>query len=274
MKTFSAALIVLAAVLVAPVAHAASCNGERVDIGGRGLWVQVAGEGATTVVFESGNGNDSTAWAGIGPAIRNLSVRTFVYDRAGLGQSDPAPGPYAIENEVNALKRALDTCSIDGPIIVVAHSYGGFFATLLASENERVAGIVLVDANVPNYFDDAITAGIVAEYAPQFPGLEEAAPALSRVIIPVVQSYPESARRVRAAGVSRDLPVIDIVAERSWRSTPELNAALAQAHAAFVAESPAREAVFAEGSGHNVMRDKPEIVIAAITRMIAHVNAH
>lgn len=273
MKTFTAALIVLAAMVSAPVADAASCNGERVDVGDHAVWVRRAGEGATTVVFESGNGNDSTAWAGIEPSIRNLGVRTFVYDRAGLGQSDPAPGPYAIENEVAALERALTACDVNGPIVVVAHSYGGFLATLLAHENAHVAGIVLVDANVPNYFDDAITAGIVAEYSPQFPALEAAAPALARVIVPVVQSYPESARRVRAAGVSRDLPVIDIVAEHSWRSTPEANEALRRAHADFVAQSPARETVFAAGSGHNVMQDRPDLVIDAITRMVAHVSA-
>lgn len=272
MKTFSAALIAIAALLAAPLANA-SCDGESVDIGGRHLWVQMAGEGATTVVFESGNGDDSTAWAAIETAIRARGVRTFVYDRAGLGRSDPPPADYAIATEVSALQRALDMCGVNGPIVVVAHSYGGFIATLLASENERVAGIVLVDANTPNYFTDAITAGIVAEYSPQFPALEQAAPALARVIVPVVRAYPESARIVRAAGVSHDLPVIDIVAERSWRSTPEGNETLRQAHAAFVAASPAREAVFAAGSGHNVMRDRPDVVIDAITRMLARVEA-
>jgi pimeloyl-ACP methyl ester carboxylesterase len=273
MKALSTALFVLGALLLAPLAHAATCNGERVDIGGRHLWMRVAGEGALSVVFESGNGDDSSAWASVEPAIRNLGVRTVVYDRAGLGRSDPAPGAYVIDDEVSALERALDACGVDGPIVLVAHSYGGFIATLLAARNERVVGVVLVDANVPDAFDDATTAAIVAEYEPQFPALQQAAPELARVLMPIVLAYPETARRVRAVGFPHDTPVIDIVAERSWGSTQERNAALRQAHADFVTRSPARAALFAAGSGHNVMRDKPEAVIDAIAQMVERVGA-
>ena len=46
-----------------------------------------------------------------------------------------------------------------------------------------------------------------------------------------------------------------------------------EAHAAFVAESSARESVFAAGSSHNVMQDAPDLVVAAIVRMLGLVDA-
>jgi hypothetical protein len=79
-------------------------------------------------------------------------------------------------------------------------------------------------------------------------------------------------RRVRSVEVPVDLPVIDIVAEHSWAKTPEEADAMRHAHAAFVQGSRAREAVFAAGSSHYVMRDRPELVIAAIQRMVERVR--
>jgi pimeloyl-ACP methyl ester carboxylesterase len=62
--------------------------------------------------------------------------------------------------------------------------------------------------------------------------------------------------------------VIDIVAEHSWGDTEEENAAMRRAHEAFVAASPARELVVAARSGHYVMRDRPDVVLDAIMRMV------
>ena len=247
---------------------ASACDSPRVDVDGHGVWMRVAGSGPVTVLFESGNGADSSDWAAIEPAVRALGVRTVLYDRSGLGQSEPAPGPYTIDQDAAALERALSACAVDGPLIIVAHSYGGFIAELRAAADRNVVGLVLVDAAVPGYFTDAVSDGIVAEYSPQFSALEQARPQVARVLIPIVRAYPDTARRMRNVTVPATTPVIDIVAERTWVSTPEQVEAWRSAHAAFVAESPQREALFAADSGHNVMHDQPAIVIAAIARML------
>jgi len=46
-----------------------------------------------------------------------------------------------------------------------------------------------------------------------------------------------------------------------------------QAHRDFVAASSHRRAVFAEGSGHHIMRDRPEVALDAIAEVIAAVRA-
>lgn len=110
-------------------------NGRKVDVGGYALWMRSQGQGPPTIVFESGGGEDSRRWSNLEPIIRERgNVRTIVYDRAGLGKSDADPRPYRIQDEVTALRRALDRCQIKGPIILVPHSYGGFISEIVASE--------------------------------------------------------------------------------------------------------------------------------------------
>ncbi len=246
-----------------------ACASEQVDVGGRRLWVNLEGQGKTTVVFDTGNGNDSSAWAGIAPRIRAAGARIFVYDRAGSGKSEPGPQPYSIDDEAKALQAALTACGVQGPVILAAHSYGGFISLLLASRDKRVDGLVLVDAVIPAFFNQHELDAILARYRPQYDEVRKQAPDMARTLIPVVEAFPATARRVGAAGISPTLPVIDIVAEESWFDTAESTAAWHQAHEAFVANNSSREAIFAAGSTHNVMRDKPALVVDAIVKMMS-----
>jgi pimeloyl-ACP methyl ester carboxylesterase len=267
------ALLGLALVLLVRVASAASCSSGSVDVGGYRLWIQIAGRGQPAVVFESGGGDDSSVWAAIEPAVRKFGVRTITYDRAGLGRSELKPGSYHIDDEAAGLERALDLCGVRRPIVLVAHSYGGFVSTLVAAHDPRVAGIVFVDANLADYFGEAQLAELLAEYTPQFAALEQARPKLAAVLVPLMKAYPETVSRLRSVSVPIDLPVIDIVAEHSWAKTPEDAEAMRRVHSAFVQASPTREAVFASGSSHYVMRDRPDLVIGAIKRMVERVRS-
>jgi pimeloyl-ACP methyl ester carboxylesterase len=105
-----AALALLIVVSWCSDAVAADCsNGQKVDVGGYALWMRSQGQGSPTIVFESGGGEDSSEWSSIEPIIRGRGkVRTVVYDRAGLGNSDVNPRPYRIQDEATALRRALD----------------------------------------------------------------------------------------------------------------------------------------------------------------------
>ena len=88
-----------------------------------------------------------------------------------------------------------------------------------------------------------------------------------------MEAYPATAARLRSVAIPASLPIVDIVAEHSWATTPTSATAMREAHTAFVAESSARESVFAAGSSHNVMRDAPDLVVAAIVRMLGLVDA-
>lgn len=268
------AILILATLLSSSSAAIADCStGQKVDVGGYALWMQSSGEGSPTVVFESGGGENSSEWSNIEPIIREQAkVRTVIYDRSGLGKSDPNPKPYRIEDDAKALQRALDHCDIHGPLLLVAHSYGGFISEVLASTDKQVKGMVLVDANIPSFFDEKEASLISSRYTPLAQGLIKENPALGNNLLRQVQVYPATARHMRDVNIPLNLPIIDITAEHTWVDTPDEIAAMRRAHAEFVAASPNRTAIFAKGSGHYISKDQPNIVIDAILHLISELQ--
>jgi pimeloyl-ACP methyl ester carboxylesterase len=252
---------------------AADSVGRKVNVGGYALWMQSRGDGSPTVVFESGGGEDSSEWSNIEPVIRERGkVRAVVYDRAGLGKSDPNPRPYRISDEGDALRRALNQFHIRGPIILVAHSYGGFISEILASKDKRVKGLVLVDANIPSFFDNKEAAVISARYTPLAVDLIQQKPELGRNLFRQDKAYPATARYMRGVHIPLNLPIIDITAEHTWVDEPDELAAMRRAHAEFVAASPKRVSIFAIGSGHYISKDRPDLVIDAVLRLISEIQ--
>ena len=63
---------------------------QLVDIGGRRLNLHCSGSGPVTVVFDSPSGDAGWSWFKVQPKVAERT-RACVYDRAGLGFSDPSP---------------------------------------------------------------------------------------------------------------------------------------------------------------------------------------
>jgi pimeloyl-ACP methyl ester carboxylesterase len=119
--------------------------GRLVDLGGRKLHLVCAGTGPS-VVIEAGSGDDSTLWDDV---VRHVSAfaRVCAYDRAGLGWSDPAPGPRTIDDRATELRAMLQAAGLPAPYVLVGHSYGGLVVRRFAALFPRdVAGLVLIDA--------------------------------------------------------------------------------------------------------------------------------
>src|SRR5215204_4463501 len=126
-------------------------TGKRVDIGGRALFISCAGSGSPTVVLEAGSGNSAETWVGVQPEVARFT-RVCSYDRAGLGQSDPAPtGVRTVQDSVDDLHALLAAADISGPIVLVGHSLGGLIVRLYTSQYpDDVAGLVLIDGMPPD----------------------------------------------------------------------------------------------------------------------------
>ncbi len=97
--------------------------GRLVDAGGYRLHVHCMGATSPTVVFESGFGMSSNAWALVQPAVARLT-RACSYDRPGYGWSDEAPDPRTGTHAVDDLHRMLANAGIPGPYGLVGHSMG------------------------------------------------------------------------------------------------------------------------------------------------------
>jgi pimeloyl-ACP methyl ester carboxylesterase len=116
------------------------------DIGaGRRLNAFCIGTGSPTVVFEQGGEGNIGNWKSVAPAISSLT-RTCFYDRAGFGYSDPPRLDVTAMNVTDDLHALIQAQGIVGPVVLVGHSVGGFYATVYADRfPENVAGLVLVD---------------------------------------------------------------------------------------------------------------------------------
>jgi pimeloyl-ACP methyl ester carboxylesterase len=245
-----------------------SCTASRLNIEGNQIWIDEEGSGRLTVVFESGFGNDSSVWSAITPKIRSAGVKTFIYDRAGMGQSTLNEAtPFSIDHDVGILQTALTRCGVHEPIVIVGHSYGGAMSLLLAGQDRRIRGVVLLDAVVPKVWPKSEVDRNLAMMRAQYAELREKAPALAKVAIPWAEALPQTARRVDAIRIPNGIPVIDIVAENG-QSDPTSAQVWRAAHADFVAAQPSRRAVLAQGSSHKVMSDKPDLVVQEILAMI------
>lgn len=116
-----------------------------VDIGGRRLNLVCVGEGSPTIVFDLPIFGDLLQWRKVMRPVAGISRACF-FDRAGYDFSDRSPRPMTLANEADDLHRTLQAAHIKGPVVLVGHSMGGYYATMYADLfPDEVAGLVLID---------------------------------------------------------------------------------------------------------------------------------
>jgi pimeloyl-ACP methyl ester carboxylesterase len=124
--------------------------GSTVTVEGRRVYCTVKGEGSPVVVIEAALGTTSAEWWGIQDALAK-KTRVLTYDRAGYGWSEYVDGPRTSRQIARELKELLETEEIEGPLVMVGHSFGGLlvnhFARLFPA---LIAGVVLIDPLSPD----------------------------------------------------------------------------------------------------------------------------
>jgi len=120
----------------------------RVD--GFSMHLYCTGTGAPTVILEAGLGDDSRIWGKVQPELSKLT-RVCSYDRAGLGWSDPRPGPRDSESIADQLHGLLAAARISGPIVLMGHSIAGLHMRVYVSKyRQDIGGVVFVDGATPD----------------------------------------------------------------------------------------------------------------------------
>jgi len=120
--------------------------GQLVDVGGYRLHINCMGQGSPTVIMEAGNNDFSVVWSLVQPELAK-TARVCVYDRAGFGWSDPSPSSRTLETMTKELRALLVNAKVDGPYLMVGHSFGGIIVREYARQYpDGIVGIVLVDS--------------------------------------------------------------------------------------------------------------------------------
>jgi pimeloyl-ACP methyl ester carboxylesterase len=120
--------------------------GKLYDVAGIRLHLYCIGSGNPTILLESGLGGPGVMWGRVQPELAK-NYRVCSYDRAGLGWSDVSTRPRTTQNIVDDLHALLSAASVNGPYVLVGHSFGGYVVRVYAKEFPAdVAGIVLVGA--------------------------------------------------------------------------------------------------------------------------------
>src|SRR5215210_773754 len=127
--------------------------GEMVDVGGYSLHINCVGQGSPTVILDAGSGLFSAQWVRVQREVSD-TTRVCAYDRAGMGWSEMGPDPRDAQQITSELHTLLGKAGIEGPYVLVGHSYGGMYMqTYAARYPEEVAGVALVDSSTdPDQF--------------------------------------------------------------------------------------------------------------------------
>ncbi len=129
-----------------------------VDIGGRRLWLECAGIGDPTIIFDAGL--QTGGWRPDRLAAELSAVtRVCFYDRPNTvgGRSDSVAGARTSQDIAADLETLLFVAGAQPPWILVGHGFGGMNMTLFAAQHpNQVTGLILLDPLTP---DAALTVG-------------------------------------------------------------------------------------------------------------------
>jgi pimeloyl-ACP methyl ester carboxylesterase len=233
------------------------------EIDGRTVAYALARNGAPVVVFENGLGATMDGWATVFPAVA-AETTAFAYDRPGYGRSAQSPAQRDGDHIVDELRVMLRQLALAPPYILVGHSLGGLYMQLYSRRYPKeVAGLVLVDAthpqqfsgdgnpaNWPGWFRAAFHLFLPAAAEAEFANVDRTGAAVLALPphtgIPVVILLPDAAIDT-ASPLARDV-------DRKRKDMARLN--------------PGAEAIIAH-AGHGIPLDAPDVVVAAIRRVVA-----
>ncbi|WP_374549298.1 alpha/beta fold hydrolase [Sphingobium yanoikuyae] len=262
----------------------------RFDIGGRFIRLSCKGAGGPTVVIDAGMGTapvEDTGWRAIAAQVEPV-VRVYLYDRAGLGQSDPAaPGPRSSLDAAHDLHAGLSAAGVKGPYLLVGHSVGGLHAQVFAAQYPAdTAGLVLVSTTHPDQFSNWLA--LLPASAPD----EEPAVTEARSFLTSMQTDPSKneerldmhasaveAHRLTSLGKK---PVIVLTHSPRFRMVPGLSEPIAvrledatqRMQRQFLSLSTNARQNVAERAGHGLPHEAPAFVVDGILQGVAAVRGH
>ena len=217
-------------------------------------------------------GDTAATWARVQPALAQFTT-VCSYDRAGLGQSDPAPHPRTVRDLVADLRALFYNAPLTGPFILVGHSYGGQIVRLFTAHHPTdVLGLVLVDPSHEDKYDrfeSVLSPDLIARQRRFLADPPRNSEELD---------LPASSAQMQAAPELPPVPLIVLTrglpdAPSSLWPSAALQRMERELQGALARLSPQGRQIMAEASGHFIHQDQPVLVIAAIREILGLPNA-
>lgn len=279
--------------------------GEIISIDGADMHIYCVGEGSPTVIFEAGLGGNYMDWTLVQPAIGD-HTRACAYDRAGMGYSDYIGASLNTEATAQRLYQLLGEAQIEPPYILVGHSIGGIHVrSFYELYPETVVGMVLIDSSHENqsqYLPEApFLVDMLYSVAPMLArvgvvrGLGLAEQNIADHLTPEQAAYVSAmvnqtsfwqalsdehqmaatdTNQTTAPSSLVDLPLMVISQDVSLieDSDPDMALLWLDLQGELTALSTNSRDVIAEGAGHYVHYDRPQIVIDSILSILQDVR--
>lgn len=269
--------------------------GQMVNVEGRSLHLNCTGDGAPTVILESGLGGGSLDWSLVQPEVAKFG-RVCSYDRAGIAWSTSGGGRREASQITDELHKLLAAAHIAPPYVMVGHSIGGVYLQSFAARYpDEVAGVVLVDSShqdqlshipgipafAPYLFKVAAPVGIarIVNALEDFPNLTSEAKAKRAGLYSHTHSVyanademaaiPDSLAELRASPMQLgDKPLIVLSRGLSDGGSPETEAAWLELQSTLAKRSTNGKLIVAKNSGHYIQFFEPGLVIDSIREVI------
>jgi pimeloyl-ACP methyl ester carboxylesterase len=239
-----------------------------VDVNGRSFVIFCFGAGNPVVVLENGLGVDWSYWKKVYTGMP-ADIRVCMYTRSSSSHTS-----LEFVEDLHAL---LAGAHLEGPYVLVGHSFGGLNVILYADRYpEEVAGIVLEDSSHPDQ-----DARFLAVLPPESPNdsvdLKDLRQWLSTPQYDISGiDWATSCEQVRQVKSVGDIPLIVLTAAPSysgWGSIPEeIKTLLVQEKQEMPKElarlSSNGTQIIATTTNHMIHYDEPQLVIDAIITLV------
>lgn len=298
------AMVAMSALMVT-VSTAAPLNSERYPAPGKHVWIDktrfhinCTGAGHPSVILDSGLGGSSLDWVKVQPKVAQFT-KVCSYDRAGYGWSGRPRAPRTAENIVRELGNLLGGASVNGPYVLVGHSFGGLTARLFAHRHpNRTAGLVMVDASHERLFERLDQAGLGKPLAPtggrfvisNHESLPAGLPAEAKRVARALALGPDSlealygelrflrisAQQVQGAHTLPEVPLAVVARDGRQQAKTERGKAIAriwlELQRELAARTPDSSLLITPQSGHHIHLDQPHLVVGAIKGVVQAVR--
>ena len=235
----------------------------------------VSGTGKYTVILEAGGASNHGCWRAIDKPLAKIT-RVISYDRPGYLKSEMCEKQRDAITVARELKEALQTAGFPPPYILVGWSLGGAFARVFCGlYPESTAGLVLIDPTPEDVY---------SRVEKEYPELMAEDSLYMKKLLASTNRPGERAENVvfdtsmyqaRISDTKHAIPTSLLIAaygkgygDGEIDPNSPVNRLWAEELIKWAAKRPNLQYSVVKNSGHHIAKERPEIVLKAITDMI------